>query len=93
MNLEEHQTQAEYQNCICPDIRDYWKLGQLKGCDRVILLSTQANQRYQFSAAEGYALRYFTGQFTVEEIQNYCQQQYKDAISPHLVIELSLIHI
>ncbi|MFB2970225.1 hypothetical protein ACE1CD_14720 [Aerosakkonema sp. BLCC-F183] len=88
MNLEERQTQTDYQNCICPDIREYWKLGQLKGCDRVILLSTQVNQRYQFSAAEGYALRYFIGQFTVEEIQNYCQQQYKDAISPNLVVEL-----
>lgn len=88
MNLEERQTQAEYQNCICPDIRDYWNLGQLKNSDRVILVSTQVNQRYQFSAAEGYALRYFTGQFTVEEIQNYCQRQYKNEISPNLVIEL-----
>lgn len=96
MNLSQHQTQTEYQNCICPDIRDYWKLAQLKNSDRVsvaeqnrvILLSTQGIQRYQFSATEGYALRYFTGQFTVEEIQNYCQQQYKDEISPNLVLEL-----
>ncbi|MCL1475002.1 hypothetical protein [Argonema antarcticum] len=88
MNLEESQTQTEYQNCICPDIRDYWKLAQRKNCDRVILLSTQGNQRYQFSAVEGYALRYFTGEFTGQEIQNYCQEQYQNAISPNLVVEL-----
>ncbi|MCL1466092.1 hypothetical protein [Argonema galeatum] len=79
---------VNYESLICPDIRDYWKLAQLKGSDRVILLTSQGDRRYQFSAGEGFALRYFTGQFTVQEIQNYCQEQYKDAISSNLVVEL-----
>ena len=78
----------ECATSICPDIRTYWKLAQLKGSEQIILQATQGNRRYQFSAAEGYALRYFTGEFTVEQVQNCCQEQWEAAISPNLVVEL-----
>ncbi len=73
---------------ICPDLRTYWKLSQVKGSDQIILQATQGNHRFVFSSAEGYALRYFTGEFTVEQVQQCCQQQLSGEISPHLVTEL-----
>lgn len=73
---------------ICPDLRTYWKLSQVKGSDQIILQAIQGNHRFVFSSAEGYALRYFTGEFTVEQVQQCCQQQFSGEISPHLVTEL-----
>lgn len=95
MNLEEQLSQAEYQNCICPDIRAYWKLSRIKGSDQIILQAIEGNQRHQFSAAEGHALRYFTGQFTLQEIQTRLNQELHPPISPNLVLELlqKLLHL
>ncbi|MFB2970233.1 site-2 protease family protein [Aerosakkonema sp. BLCC-F183] len=78
----------EYERLICPDIRAYWKLAAIKGSDRVILLSAQGNNHFQFSAAEGYALRYFTGEFTALEIQNHLNREFQPTISANLVVEL-----
>jgi len=78
----------EYESLICPDIRAYWTLAAIKGSDRVILLSAQSHSRFQFSTPEGYALRYFTGQFTALEIQNRLNQEFQQTIFPNLVVEL-----
>lgn len=88
MNLEEKPTQTEYQHCICPDIREYWKIAQIKNSDQIILQAIQGNRRFQFSTTEGYALRYFIGKFTAQEVQNQLNLEFKQTISPNLVTEL-----
>lgn len=82
----------EWENLICPDLRSYWKLAQVKGSDTVILQAIQCergiDRNFQFSTLEGYILRYFTGQFTVQEIQNHLNQQLAVTISFPIVVEL-----
>lgn len=60
---------------LCPDIRPYWQLAKLKSDNRIILRSPQSGDRHIFSAAEGYALRHFVGKYTIDEIQQRCQQE------------------
>lgn len=88
MNLEEKPTYTEYENCICPDIRQYWKIAQIKNSDQIILQAIEGNRRFQFSAAEGYALRYFIGKFTAQEVQNQLNRAFELTISPNLAVEL-----
>ncbi len=73
---------------ICPDITPYWKLSQLPDSDRIALKAIEGNLRVLFSAAEGCALRYFTGKFTVSQVQNLCQQQFGADISPDFIAQL-----
>lgn len=88
MNLSQPLTPADDQNCICPDIREYWKLSQRKRTNQIILQSIQGNRRFQFSAVEGYALLHFTGQYTAFEIQNLLNQKFKQATPPNAAIDL-----
>ncbi len=88
MNHEYPSSPDNPKDWICPDIRTYWQLAKRKDSDDVILKATQENRQYRFSRAEGYALLHFIGEFTVEQIQNNCQQEFKDTISPNLVVEL-----
>ncbi|HEY9829674.1 MAG TPA: site-2 protease family protein [Stenomitos sp.] len=88
----EHQLSSEhFSDWICPDISTYWQLAKVRGQDQVILKSTHSERQFRFSIAEGYALQYFTGQLTVEQIQTCCQQQFQDAISNHLTISSQLV--
>jgi putative peptide zinc metalloprotease protein len=73
---------------ICPDLTPYWQLGQLRNSNQVILQALEGNQAFYFSEIEGYALRYFTGQFTVAQVQQFCQQQFNAALADHFVMEL-----
>lgn len=75
------------QTWICPDLRPHWQLVKVKLQDQYLLRSTLHSTQWHFTAAEGYALRYFTGNFTVEQVQHYCQQEF-DNVSPNLVIKL-----
>ncbi|WP_017660026.1 M50 family metallopeptidase [Baaleninema simplex] len=61
---------------ICPDIRPYWQLLQLKQDNRVLLRSRVTAARFQLSGAEGYALRYFVGKYSVAEVQRRCQREF-----------------
>lgn len=65
---------------ICPDLRTYWQLAQVKrdapGDRRVVLRSPQSGDRHVFNAAEGYALRYFVGKYSIDNIQQRCQQEF-----------------
>ncbi|MFB2935932.1 M50 family metallopeptidase [Aerosakkonemataceae cyanobacterium BLCC-F154] len=88
MNPESKQIQMDYQNSICPDISSYWKLARIKDSDQVILQTNEGNYRLRFSEIEGYALRYFIGRFTINEIQNQLNQDFPENISPNLVRDL-----
>ncbi|MDY6804600.1 MAG: hypothetical protein SXA11_12440 [Cyanobacteriota bacterium] len=76
------------QNWICPDLTSYWQLGKIPDSDRIILKAKEGNLRAIFTAEQGYALRYFTGKFTVSQIQHKCQQHLPESISPNLITEL-----
>jgi len=71
---------------ICPNLGAYWKLGQLKNSENIILKSP--GKQFIFSPEEGYALRYFVGQFTLDQIQEACQQEFNHALAPNWVSQL-----
>ncbi|MBD1903892.1 efflux RND transporter periplasmic adaptor subunit [Trichocoleus sp. DQ-A3] len=88
MNLEDGFAPGESYNWICPDLTADWKLGKLRNSDEFVLQSLEGNRRIRFSATEGYALQSFTGRFTVGQVQERCQQQLGNAISPDFVSQL-----
>ncbi|MEW6499305.1 MAG: hypothetical protein AB1589_43535, partial [Cyanobacteriota bacterium] len=61
---------------ICPDLTPYWQFLQIPDSDQVVLKAIEGNLRVLFSATEGYALRYFTGIFTVSQIQDLSEQHF-----------------
>lgn len=73
------------QTWLCPDLRNQWQLGRWQ--DGVVLRSRQTQNQWIFSTTEGYVLQHFTGQFTVEQVQQLCQQKFP-TVSPALVTEL-----
>ena len=91
MNLEYQSEQDNLKDWICPNIRTYWQVAKLRDSNQIILQSRQHNRQFRFSLAEGYALQYFTGELTVEEIQICCQQQFQDAISDNLTLSNNLV--
>lgn len=88
MNLDPPSWQDNLQDYLCPNISTYWQLAKLKDSDQIILKSTESHRQFCLTLAEGYALQYFTGELTAVQIQAFCQQQFKDAISSNLVVEL-----
>jgi putative peptide zinc metalloprotease protein len=81
-------TATDCHDWLCPDLTAYWLLGQGHSTDEVILIAKDSSIRYHFNAVEGYALRYFTGRFTVEEIGEKCRAFYGNEVSPDFVIQL-----
>ncbi|MBE9129199.1 MULTISPECIES: M50 family metallopeptidase [unclassified Coleofasciculus] len=88
LNFANPPNQTDYDNWICPDIRPYWKLSQLRNSNQFVLRTPDDNHQHLFSATEGYALRYFTGVYTVSQIQQDCHQKLGDAIASNLVAQL-----
>jgi len=88
MKLSERWTPDIYQGWLCPDLRRYWTLGLAGNSDCVILKSVEGDRRFQFSGAEGYALRHFTGQFSLQQIQAICQKKFGESFSSLFVLEL-----
>lgn len=82
-----YAVEADYNHWICPDIRPYWILYHLKESQQVRLYSTQHDARFSFSFAEGYALQFFTGKFTLKQIQTQCNAELTN-IEPNLVANL-----
>lgn len=85
MKLEETFTPTT--NSLCPDITTQWQLGQTSQKDRVILQEKIGKRCYQFSLVEGYVLQCFTGKFTVQQIQDLCQQRIA-GIDSNFVLQL-----
>ncbi|MBP0018455.1 MAG: hypothetical protein J7647_13015 [Cyanobacteria bacterium SBLK] len=72
---------------LCPNLRDYWQLLRRKEDDRYLLKSQSTSHEILLSPEEDYALRHFTGQFSVTQIQKRCRQKYL-RISPDFVEKL-----
>lgn len=70
---------------ICPDLTPYWTLTPIPDSDQILLKAIDGNLRVIFSAAEGYALAYFTGKYTVLDIQTRCEQQFPGEISADFI--------
>lgn len=67
-----------YEDWICPDLRAYWKLARRRGSDDIVLRAINGDRQFQFSPAQGYALRYFTGKFTVAQVQVRAQEEFPE---------------
>lgn len=88
MQAENDVISNDFTSWICLDIPTYWTLAIVRSSNEVILLSTEGNREFRFLLAEGYALQHFFGEMTSLQIQNQCEQQFKDAIPADLVVEL-----
>lgn len=84
MGVQDLPAQVQY----CPDLTSSWHLGQRSGSDQIVLTALKGNRQLLFSAAEGFALRYFTGTFTVAQVQGFCEQEYNTLIGPTFVLQL-----
>lgn len=76
------------ETSLCPDITPYWQLARLRGSQQRVLAGKTTNLRYLVTAAESFALQYFTGQLTVEQVQQRCEKQFETDIPPDFVLRL-----
>ncbi|VXD24106.1 putative membrane protein [Planktothrix serta PCC 8927] len=88
MNAENYLEAIPLLDWICPDLTPYWKLAKSPNSDRIILKAKNGSVVHTFSALEGFALRYFTGQFTVSKVQKFCQKEVENPLDPNFVIHL-----
>ena len=72
----------------CPNLTTYWQLGQIRDSDQVVIQAIEGQLQYHFTAAEGFAPRYFTGSFTVAQVQSQCEHQFGAMLSAHFVLHL-----
>lgn len=75
-----------YHDWICPDLTAFWEDGLWTNYE--IVLRNRQEQSRSFGYYESFALRHFTGQFTVEQVQEFCRQEMGDTISPKFIYEL-----
>lgn len=62
---------------LCPDLTTHWLLDdKIDSINRVILRAKEGKHYYQFGAIEGYALKYFTGQYTARQVLNRCRSRF-----------------
>ena len=87
MHLPLDKQQTDYDDWICPDLGEYWKLGRVKGSDKIVLRAKETSEKHLFSPTEGHILRHFTGKTTVEQIQNLTQQEFPQ-VESNVVVEL-----
>ncbi|MBD1895747.1 hypothetical protein [Coleofasciculus sp. FACHB-129] len=89
MNLKEQMLICQNSdNWICPDLTTYWKLGKVRDSQEFLLSALSGTRSLELCASEAYALRYFTGKFTIGQVQQQCQQKFSDTIPPDFVARL-----
>jgi len=76
MNIEKINAELDSSNWICPDIRSTWKLAKVRGSQEVLLKAIEGERQFRFTEAEGYALRHFTGFWTVREVQSRLHEEF-----------------
>lgn len=65
---------------LCPDLRRRWKLGKLRDSSKYVLQEVEGQRIFSFSDVEGFALRHFTGDTSVERVQRLCVQQFGERV-------------
>ncbi|TAE61213.1 MAG: M50 family peptidase [Nostocales cyanobacterium] len=78
MQINHLPDSTNFHNFVCPDIFNHWDLLPMENTDQFTLKSKSDDRYYEFSGIVGYALQYFTGQYTVSQIQAICQEQFLD---------------
>jgi len=76
------------ETSLCPDITPYWQLARPSSSQQRILTGKTTNLRYLVTAAESFALQYFTGKLTVTQVQQRCEKQFESDIPPNFVLRL-----
>lgn len=89
MISSDNTTSTDNPNQLCPDLRANWQLDdQTNTSGQVILQAKIGNRRYQFEPLEGYALKYFNGQYTTRQVLNRCRSHFGTFIPSDLVTKL-----
>lgn len=73
-------SKENYHNWICPDLRSLWH-EKSKPPYQICLIAPVENERIFFETKTSYALAHFTGEWTVQQIQDRCQQHLGGKIS------------
>ena len=73
---------------ICPDLTPYWTIAEVRDSDQIVFKAKEGSLRALFSRAEGFALRYFTGRYTVSQIQAKCEEEFGELAEPNLTVQL-----
>ena len=76
------------QYWVCPDLRAYWRLRRSPSQEHWLLCGKAAPDNIRFDAFEGYALSHFSGRFTVQAVQQQCEQRWGDRLPPDFVLQL-----
>jgi putative peptide zinc metalloprotease protein len=88
MNAQNPLPEYNSLDWACPDLTPYWKLAKVKNFNQIVLKAKQGQTYHLFSSQESFALRYFTGQFTITKVQKVCQQEFGETLAPDFVINL-----
>jgi len=88
MNAQNPLPEYNSLDWTCPDLTPYWKLAKVKNFNQIVLKAKQGQTHHLFSSQESFALRYFTGQFTITKVQKVCQQEFGETLAPDFVINL-----
>jgi len=88
MNTNELLSPTSSPNYMCPDLRANWKLARVRGQNQIILQEIAGERQFSFNLIQGFALQYFTGELTVEQLQKLCVQQFGDRVPDDLVEQL-----
>jgi len=75
-------------NIVCPNLMDYWRLKKVPDSTGVVLRSRDSAQQHEFSAPEGFALRYFTGKFTIAQVCQLSKRQFNQEWSSEFILQL-----
>lgn len=79
---------ADYQAWICPNLLIHWEIIPASDSNQVFLQAIKAEQKFLFSATEGYALKHFDGTLTVKQVQEKCLSQFGQEIDSTFMIKL-----
>ncbi len=76
MTSNGQRVQSDESELILPDLTPYWKLTQTKTSNSILLKAKNSSITHPLTPEEGFVLRYFTGKFTIPQVQKACQKQF-----------------
>ena len=79
---------TDYRDWLCPDLREYWRLKRSPAHHCWVLQGLDAPQQHRFDEREGFVLSHFSGQLTVQAVQQRCEAKWGDRIPPDFVYQL-----
>lgn len=79
---------TESTGWLCPDIGHHWQVGRSSAHQCWVLRARGTASSLRLEECEAHAIKHFTGELTVGEIQHRCQQEYGDRIPADFVLLL-----